>query len=392
MSIIELECGGFTTEHFELTPAASPLTEVVDSYLKDLQAVATKYHVRADLYPWDFRGTPAVTPELVKTIEYSRTYTRGIVGVTPISLAYWEVYRVIFAGSFADKIAARAEDIKSKAVGRRRERLDELGVKIKGVPLRSLHLFDDSSNSIRAMSRTINRVEIDSGSTVTWNWLATYTENRTEAERVDHVRDREHWIPSDNFSIANMRLWKNKIAVVLKTVDIITTCSTAYQGCDPVASAVATVVSNLNANGYAVVLLHDFSTTASISYIHLFTRCFRSVKLVHTLADDRLFLCGCDFVPPPARALQKIMSGVESATVSIYSATYMATPEYLATVNTLLNTLRAIGVYRVAEYDRLFKTYFSLNTPAGKLFNAADKLLGAEYPDASNKWREATNY
>lgn len=392
MSVVELECGEFI-DSIALTPVASPLEAALAQYKTDLTAVGNKYHVRNELFPWDFRGTPVQSPELISVIEHSRVYTRGI-DATPAALSYWEVYRIMFARAFADRIAARAEEIKSRAKGRQRERMDEVGVKIKGIPLRSMHLFDDRSDSVRSMQRTIARLEIESGSTIAFSWLSTYTEERDTADRIEHVKAREHWIPGAEFSLANMRLWKNKIAITLKVVDIITVTATHHdREVDPVAAAVTFVIMNLSPGGHAIILLHDFSSTSAISYIHLFTRCFRSAKLIHTAADDKLFLAGCDYVPPPVRLLGKIAGGVESPTVSIYNSAYMETPGYISTVNSLLTVLRAISTYRVAEYDKLFRVFARINTPSSKMFNrATEKVLEEEYPTASKQWIAAVKW
>jgi hypothetical protein len=381
-------------DQFVLSPAVFPVGEIMDDYRAALGGIEEAQRLRKHLDPYNFRRNGFTDAALVKIVDSSRSYTRGVEFSSGM-LSYWEVYRLAFFKSFSEKIAARADEIKGKAVGRRKERLDEIGVRIKGIPLRSVHLMDNPGDSTAAMARLINRIETDSGSTLSWRHLSTYTSGRSDNEKIQHVKDKSHWtggIVTDGLSVANIRAWKNKITTDLKTADIITVCDTlADANVDPTSAAIVFALMCLNTGGYAVIKLEDFSSAAAVSCIHLFSMCFESAKIVHIYSEDALFLLGVDFKGNiTARLHAKLYAICEAPTVSLFPTEYMNGEGFVKTVDSLMTIVRAATEWRLAEYDKLFRVYTELGNVSSKIFaGQVERILAREYPDLSKKWLAA---
>lgn len=386
------------------SPAQFPTEEVQREYTANLKLLQEKYRLRNELCQYDFRGNNFTTDLLKQITDYSRTITKYLYDQPergPLYYTYWEVYHTIFTKDFMLRIQARYDMIKSKAFGRKKERLEEIGVKIKGVPIRSFHIADDSADSGRAFARVINKIEAETGSTIAWNHLTTYTQDRSGADRIEHVKDAAHWIKgvdSDSCNLANIRAWKNKITTALKTVDIIVVNEVGDMADDdssPTVCAIAFVLMNLNPDGYAIISLRDFSSAAAVSVIHLFACAFEKSNIIHTVASDRLFLCGSRFKNNVIAAQYKhLYTACITPTHSIFSPEYMNGPAFTQTVETLLNVIRAASNWREQQYRKLFSIYDELsNSLSGKIIKGhVEKVLEERYPDQSGRWRAAMEY
>lgn len=402
MTTFALAGGIIPPEAWESTPAQFPTAEAYNEYLADLKTLQEKYRLRNALCPHNFRGNQFSTELLSKIVDYSRNVTRYLNGENNERYyMFLELFHTIFAKNFTDRIQARYEVIKSKAVGRRKEKLEEVGVKIKGVPLRSFHILDDAGYSVKAFTNVVKYIEAETGSTISWNHLSTYSNRRSPEERIEHVKDSSYWtkgVDGDGCNISNIRAWKNKITTILKTVDIIIINdlgTPSEESSDPLACAIAFVLMNLNADGYAAISLGDFSSAASISMVHLFSKCFERATIIHTIADDNLFLCGSRFknniISPHYKHL---FTACITPGNSIFSTEYMNGESFTETVESLLNVVRAASEWRLQQYKKLFSVYEELSQSASSkmIKGHVEKVLGDYYPDESARWREAVQY
>ena len=401
MTTFALEGGSIPQDAWGSTPAQFPTEEAQAEYVAELKTIQEKYRLRNELCPYNFRGNKFSTDLLNKIVDYSKTVTKHINGErNERYYTFWELFHVIFTKNFMDRIQARYEIIKSKAVGRKKERLEEAGVKIKGVPLRSFHVLDDSAHSVSAFTHVVRTIEAETGSTIAWNHLSTYSQNRTEEDRIEHVKNSIHWtkgVNGDGCNIANIRAWKNKITTVLKTVDIIiiNDVGAPAEDTDPLACAIAFVLMNLNADGYAIIALQEFSSAASISMIHLFSKCFEKSSIIHTVAEDSLFLCGSGFKNNiVSRQYKHLYVACNTPANSIFTSEYMNDESFTQTVETLLNVVRAAGHWRIQQYQKMFSVYDDLSQSASSkmIKGHVEKVLGEQYPDESARWREAVRF
>jgi hypothetical protein len=372
-------------DQWESSPAQFPTDELYAQYIRDLAQIQEEYRLRNPLDPDDFRGNKFTDELLVKIVEYSRP--RGGAVESSQESTYIELYKKVFTAAFTNRIRSRAEDIKSKAVGRRKAQLEEIGVRIKGVPLRSFHILDDGGDSSKAFRTIINFIEAETGSTIAWNHLSTYSAGRSVHDRTEHVKDKSHWtkgVDGDGMSIANYRAWKNKIVTTLKNVDVIVVNS--YQSSDNdgnCACAIAFVLANLNASGTGIVALKlsALAAASTISLIHLFATCFERAEIIHTATSDRLFLCGTDFKNTiSVRAYPQLVAACENSN-SIFSPEYMNGAEFTATVEKLIDVIRAASTWRLAQYRKMFRLYAEISTSASAqtIRGHVDKMLERAY-------------
>lgn len=392
------------------TPSKSPLEDTFDIFVEELGRLQSRYNLRNALCPDNFRGNNFTNELLLKIVEFSRTATRKLTMDSPNTVptvaaptvtyyTYMELYKKVFSASFIERIRKRYEEIKSKAVGRRKDRLEESGVKIKGVPLRSFHILDDSADSSKAFRITVNYIESETGSSIAWNHLSTYSSARSLYDRTEHVKDPSHWIKGvdgDDVNIANLRAWKNKIITVLKNVDVIVVNAvsngSADESTDNTACAIAFSLMNLNSSGTAIIsfAISSLVHSSTVSLVHLFARCFERVQVIHTIADDRLFLCGVEYNGLViSRNYAHLITACQTR-ASIFSAEYMNGPEFTETVERLLNIIRAASSWRLAQYQKMLSIYEKLSgSLVGKMLNShIDKTLQEYYPDESKHWRD----
>lgn len=420
-----------TADNWESVSAHFPLEEIYMRYTHDLRALQNKFQLRKELCPDNFRGNKFSTELLSKIVEYSQTTVRKLisevgedshVSVGDFSLnkhvftpsekplhsasyyTYLELYRKVFSTSFTNRIRTRYEEIKNKAVGRRKIHLEEVGVKIKGVPLRSFHILDDSADSTKSFRIIINQIESETGSSIAWNHLSTYSHTRDNYDRIEHIKDSAHWtkgVDGDGCTIANIRAWKNKITTVLKNVDVCiinnvgTDCTdtaqdlpfvleNSEQECDLTAGAIGFVLMNLNPSGTAIISLQISSlvNASTISLIHLFSLCFDEVRIIHTEAEDRIFLCGVEFKGNIiSRQYPEIINACLSRR-SIFSTAYMNGDEFTSTVEKLLNIIRAATEWRLAQYKKMFDIYEKMSKSfSGRVINGhIERMLEEYYP------------
>jgi hypothetical protein len=450
------------SDMWESTPAQFPTDEVYTVFLRDLREIQDKFRLRNPLCPENFRGNKYSTELLNKIVDYSRMQIRTLLsdseessvstvstvstvntvntvstgvgsgvstGVntvgtranhTALYYTYIELYRKVFTTSFINRIRTRYEEIKNKAVGRRKAHLEEVGVKIKGVPLRSFHILDNSADTTKAFRIIINYIESETGSSIAWNHLSTYSLARDTYDRIEHVKDATHWtkgVDGNGCNIANIRAWKNKVTTILKNVDTIVINDVGmYTGCvdstvgtditdlkdradldseqnDLTAGALAFVLMNLNPSGTAIISLQiaSLAHASTVSMIHLFSLCFEDARIIHTEAEDRLFLCGTEFKGNIiSRQYSHLIAACQTKN-SIFATEYMNGPEFTTTVEKLLNVIRAASEWRLRQYQKMFTIYEKLSTSlSSRMVRGHDeRILEEYYPDESKYWSKS---
>jgi hypothetical protein len=393
------------------TPAQFPLEDLKVDFLRRLKTLQEKHYLRRELSPYNFRAQ--FTDELLTTIASASTVARYLGEESPDYYAMIEVYRSV-TQHFIDRIRSKAEHIKNHAVGRRKERLEEHGVKIKGVPMRSFHGCDNSGDSIRALSKAINMIEGETGSSVSWQYIASYTSTRSEDQRTEHIKNSQHWtkeVEGCGYTPANIRAWSNKIVMAIKCADVVVALTSTLTSThtDTLASALTSALTDTHTthttlggiifalrttteDGCAIVELLDFTSPACISAIHLFSQSFVRAEIVCTIASDRLFLCGSRFRGLSAKTLKGLVefSEIGKDDLSLFSAEYMAGEDFTKTVEILCNVYRETTAARYENTEKLLSIHSQLvRSVSGRLMQGHIKrVLDDEYPDTSSQWYE----
>ncbi len=299
-------------------------------------------------------------------------------------LAFWEVYARKIIPALSAKL-----DIKYK---KKEPTDDKRPQRIPRFTFRSFHIH--APISVIAFQRAIQRIEFNTGVVINWDWIVTHFPHVTIEEQIEMVKNPTKWIVGADgdgtLSIANLRSWKNTANVQLKTIDMIVSAET-----DEFVQAVLFAVLNCAIGGMAVIHIPRCSTTAAATCIHLFTQCFESTDIIHTLAEDRLFLVGIGFSKSLSTKQQKqiydyIASDLENdaAVVDIESEGFIATLEKLIAMNATLYQ------WRHNYYEKMLMLHEQLSTSSSaKLFtDYIDETLAANYKDQSKKWIKYTGY
>lgn len=319
---------------------------------------------------------------------YEKSYPlRSIIDNCNVSrewLVFWEIYSKYFTPQLIAKLQKRAGS--SARIANR----------LKGTPLRSFHSHDNDSSSINSLQKAISRVELEAGSQINWEWLATYT----SLDIQEIAKNKSRWIKGVDgegaTTVANMRAWRNKIITSLKSVELIVSCN---KNEEEIPSEIAFALINLGIGGGAIILIPRIASTAIVSMIHLFSHCFESTKIAHTMALDYMFLCGQSFLGNLTGKHHKMLYEFcdkypGSPNISPFTAQYMSTDFFTDTVDKLVNVNNVIQEWRFAYYEKLLSTYSKLyKGAAAKSFeNYVDNVLDDTYSDESEKWAIDTGF
>lgn len=394
------------------TQAVFPLEEIWVDYLQQLKEIQDNNRFRLPLNPYNFRDNGFKTPLLKMIIDASRTIdvTPDVFGAssdvnTEIAnterinterintklftrcnfrtwLTYRELYHDVLGKNFMTRVEVRVDLQKSKAVGRRKERIasGEEKVRVKGIPIRTFHVQDNSGMTVVALKPIIHKVEFATGSTLTWQLLSTYTQTRDEDEKCEHIKDKLQWmggVDGDGCNLSNIRAWSNRIITQMKScVDVIVingvhnvhnghnvhnvhnVHADAIYTCNAIGFALRT----LTTDGCAMIALDEFHSPSVISCIHMFAMCFMTAKIIHIRAEDRLFLCGINFIGGKNGISSKIVDrifahGDDKNGSSIFCTDYMNGEAFTETVEVLLCVIKNVTKYRIDQYKKIVRVY-----------------------------------
>lgn len=383
-----------------------PLADQDSQHVESLRDLGREYHVQLRLDPIDIHNNKWQS-ELMQDV-YDASYPlKGVfamktsVKISKDWLGFWEVYSQVVIPSLTKRMETRMEGVRARAKARaaeRKENFKDKGVSLRGVPIRSFHIRDNAAASISSMKKAINRVEFQTGAQINWEWLATYNPLAPKDELMEIIKNKEHWHAGvdgeGGVSVANMRAWKNKIATVIKVADIIVGFNEIEED-KP--SSIAFVLMNVAPSGIAIVRLPRIATSATASMIHLFCQCFESTRIIHTVASDRMFICGDGFLDNLSARHHKLIyefceSYLGSPNLCPFTLEYTHKDEYSHTVDMLMKVNSSIQRWRYEYYEKLLYTHEKLYKAASsRTFDEyIDNVLSDTYRDESKKWLAAT--
>lgn len=385
-----------------------PVLEQDNDHVTSLRKLESEFGVRMRFDSIDIHKNTWPS-QLMQTV-YNHSYplrnllrSKTTVKVNREWLGYWEVYSRTIIPGLTQRLNRRINAARESAMQRARERKEdykEQPVNLRGIPVRTFHVCDNRASSVTTMQKAINKVEFETGAQINWDWLATYTSKIDSTERLEVLKNKERWSPGvdgeGGISTANMRAWKNKIATALKVADMIIINSGNE---DEQPAGIAFTIMNLAAGGSAVIRISRIANTAIISMIHIFTQCFETSRLIHTVADDRMYLCGEGFLDNISSKYQKMLYEYcdiypGSLSSSPFAREYLASDQFLETVDHLMDVNVKIQGWRYDYYEKLLKMYSKLHkSSAGKTFDDyVENALDEAYRDQSDRWAAATGF
>lgn len=380
------------------TKAELPISGQHIAYIESIRRLEQEYKVRnLDVDCVDSDST--YQTELLKTI-YDASYplkdlmtvatgsTSDTSNVTKTWLAFWEVYARKLTPQLTQKLNTKHAAAVAKQSNPQRT------VK-KSITFRSFHVH--APVSVLTLQRSIQRVEFSTSGQINWDWISARRMNVTVDEQNEISKNPAKWIVGadgdGSLSVANLRSWKNTANVQLKTIDLIVSA----EDTEHVSSAIFALL-NCAIGGSAIIYIPRCSTTLTATIVHLFANCFESTEIIHTLAEDRLFLVGIGFSGKLKATQQKQLYELvgklhddldeTTAVVDIESESFVATLEKLIAMNDTLYK------WRHDYYEKMLMLHEQLSTSSSaKLFTGyIDEVLAANYKDQSKKWVKFTDY
>lgn len=374
-------------------PSALQFDAQYVTHIDTLHAIEQENQQKIRLNPIDVYSNKYQSTMLNKiaaaSLPLKNIYSREMsVKINPEWLTYWELYYRTIINTLQQKILLRKRAVKTKND-------DESSVKIRGITYRSFHLADNASASLHSLQKALNKIEYNTGSQITWNWLATYTD-RSEDEQIEHMKSKDQWLSGvdgeGKCTTSNMRAWKNKIATSIKSIDLFVSNASEL-----IPNVIAFSLINLSIGGTAMIYIPAVADAATASMIHLFSQCFELTFVYHMVATDRLYLVGENFMINLTTKHHKLLysfCNLESPNSDLFSANYVTTGEFLDTVEKITNMNHLIYSWRYDYYTKLFHVYDSImNSPSAMTFAGyVDKKLKEEYVDNSDQWIAATGF
>ena len=180
------------------------------------------------------------------------------------------IYRELTAKYLLPHITDYVEKSKLQIIEKSNERrktyLEQTGVRVKDVPMSSLHIGSDGA-SVDAMAEFVKAAEVETSSTINWICTATHGDE-TKFERIRHLKEK-FWmrnITAAMCSIENERKTRNYLRNKKQNISFITVCKS-----DPLPGVVM-AINLLTVEGSLVMEMTSQSPSAILILCALFSR------------------------------------------------------------------------------------------------------------------------
>lgn len=363
-----------------LTPLILPISEQDKSHVESLRELEREYKVKIRLDSVDIYNTKWVSDQLNQI--FSASYPLGIKRENArLELGQWEAF-VPVVKYFTIKQNQRANKKQNPKTS-----------------IKSFHI-DDTGATIYCLQKVLNRVEFETGSQINWDWLATCSkkiEILTKKE-FSFINKREKWIcgvDGDNLaSLANIRAWKNKITVNLKSVDLIVSASNQESN---IVQIIAFCLINLNPEGIALIRIPRIATSSVAAMIHLFSNCFEYSDIKHLTADDATILYGENFLNNLSSNHYRLLYDFcETNPVNVipFTTKYAESNTFVDTVDKLVEINNQIQSWRYEFYEKILNLNKKISSESSaKTFGGyVENLLAETFEDKSDEWILRTGF
>lgn len=370
------------------TPSVLPFADQYRAFIATLHTIERDAKIQTRLSPIDVYSNVEKNETLSRVVHASLPLRQlfimktSILKLSPEWLTYWELYYRTIVATLQQKITLRKK----------------ANTKKLQITYRSFHIADNAAASVHSLQKALNRVEFLTGAQINHNWLATYTDSRSLDEQTEHIKFASQWLSGvtevdsgeSTCTVGNMRAWKNTISTKLRTVDLVVSNESTFSP-----NVISFAMINLTIGGTAMIYLPTITDAATINLIHLFAQCFETTNIYHMVATDRLYLVGDNFLSNLTQRLHKILYDYASVRdMNLFNDRYVASEEFIDTVEKLTNVNHIIYNWRYEYYDKLFRVYDEIsNSESARTFSEyIDRKLAEEYPDDSKQWTAATNF
>lgn len=361
-----------------------PTEDQYSSFVNELSIKEVNYRLRSKLNPDCIYSTIWNNQEL-KDI-FLKTYSlRGVLfnhpELTPTWLTYWELFNTKLIKFLINKIQIRNAN-STKLAGKPTFQLKVMFIE------NNMNII--SGTALTVFQKIISKIELETKTRVDFDYLST---------SVDTLNGSKKIISSDlsrDFTPANMRMWKNKIDMTIKVVDIIV-CN-SYKD-DYEINGILFCLLNLRATGSAFVKLPRITSGAAISAVHLFSLLFEYTEITQIQSTDDVYLCGYDFLaimnPKHKQILEQyIASNPNLSNKTLFSLDYLNSDNFLFTLNKIIAVNNNMQSNRMEFYSKLLDIYDTQlkSRSADLIEDFLDTQINHKYKDRSDEWIKKHNF
>jgi hypothetical protein len=375
----------------QITETHLPFEEAHATHTRELEKIRTEFSLRVVLNP-DSTRRQSFTNVLLDKIHqrgyplYNITLASTLASTRTMKfLTCWELYGIVRSHIVA-QIGRKKETVLSNATGYRKKNMESAGVKLRPFMLKSFHIADNNSSSINSLRSAVKMME--SEVTIIWTYVATYTDDRTSADEIEHLKDKSRWITSiasQDCCKSNLLFWSNKILTGIKKIDIVVSDSHDSIG------ALAFVF-KLETGGSAVIRIQNIVSPKMVSMIHAAALCFSQVTLHHT-PDDEIYLVCCGFKGMVSKSVSNVFDFLNAtASSSLFSSDCMKGVQFTQTVEAILQFTNGVYAWRQAYYQKILTLHRRIVNLGGVKDSIIDAILDDEFPDRSSEWKKAVGY
>lgn len=290
-------------------------------------------------------------------------------------LVLWEVCYEFFYKHLIEILKNYAQSAKSR------------GVKyVKTQVIRSAHICDNRAIGARVMQGITRRLSRSISASISWRWVSTYGISDASPELVTSMNP-DNWAAAItnncDLSPANIRAWKNKISMTLRAPDLIVGSSA-----DTIGNIVIALIT-LAPAGVAIVPLVESYNAGVASFVHIFRQCFARSVIYHATADDRLYLCGIDYLnnlnDKYKDLLVRFQETYTSGNQCPFTTTYVQSGEFLDTIDHIIAALAEVSEWRIAYYEKALSV--AEDRPTGDILaGSVVEYVAQQYKDRSEMW------
>jgi len=200
-------------------------------------------------------------------------------------------------------------------------------------------------------------------------------------------------VTGEDTSTSTLRQWKNAIDIGLKRMDLLVSC---IDSC--VESIIIFALYALDLGASAIIKVPFLKYSSLVASIHLFCMCFKNVNIVHTIANDSIYLVGVDLIHK-IDLLEDFNENYKGFHDTIlFKDSYIEDENtrllFTDTVDNLLNFSNKVYKWRLKYYEKLFDTVNELTSSvAALLFTKYNiRILEEQYPEKTAEWKKKTKY
>lgn len=338
------------------------------TYLQSIEYIRAKFKIDYPVNHDDIYNNNFVN-QLIKMIYINSFPLRTI--QKPIKyLAWWEVLNKL------RPILSKAFDDRKDKFGKR--------LPLKNASFRSFHI--SGVQSAECMKVFINQV-----APYNWEFLGTLIGTTAQLNYLNktEVSDPVHWlqgVENDGIpTIANLKMWKNKVTTDLKTLNL------CLSDDDDFVIPAVFAITTLSDGGSAILRVNKVVNTAQYSMIVMLSSVFEKCQILRT-TTDQIFIVAISKQKTDNKLHSHLMKFLTYEPNMASAVDELFSENLIATHDIVLEALNSVYDTRYEYYYNLFEIINEFkNGDAGSPKNI-EKLASELFPDISKKWSLMYNF